>query len=304
MYRFKNVLTLVNDIAARPEDIGYSGTITKLANSSRAYFVHVASTLRIPDEIRELYPELIEPIDEYAEKKLAENLKKNFSGNEETEVIAQVIEGRALDQLLELIARKDIDLVIVKKKSGEHIYEELPEKIARKAPCSVLIIPEDYSAATYSKMLVPLDFAESSEDAMDVALAFAKAASLEKIRPVHFYSVPSGFHKSGKSFDEFAEIMKQNAEKNYKSFLSKFEIGNITLDPGFILKDNAVKGILEVRESEGTDLIVMSTRGRTSGASVILASVTEKIIHESPVPVLAVKKKGTGMSFLKALLEI
>jgi len=46
--------------------------------------------------------------------------------------------------------------------------------------------------------------------------------------------------------------------------------------------------ILRVAEAKGCDLIAMSTRGRNVLARGILGSVTDKVIHASPVPVLTI----------------
>jgi hypothetical protein len=49
-------------------------------------------------------------------------------------------------------------------------------------------------------------------------------------------------------------------------------------------------------------LIVIGAKGRSLAALVLLGSVTEKLIETTHVPILAVKKKGSGMGFLEALL--
>ncbi|HON79835.1 MAG TPA: universal stress protein [Spirochaetota bacterium] len=305
MYRFKNILIPVDNIAVKAGDIKYADTITRLAQSKKAYFVHIAPSLELPEEIRQLYPELLEPVDEFAGKKLCEDVCDVFSGDGRVDVQANIVEGDPLDQLLSMVVRKDIDLIIIQPgEGGSGSFRDLPEKLARKAPCSVLIVPEGFQASTYSKILVPVDFSEESEHAVEVALAFAKAESLTSVTAVHVYRVPAGFHKSGKSYDEFADIMKQNAEKQFNTFKGKFDTGSIALEPVFLLNDSVVKGISEAMKSAAPDLVVMSTRGRASGASVIMSSYTEKIIKDSTVPVLAVKKKGAGLNFLKALLEI
>jgi nucleotide-binding universal stress UspA family protein len=51
---------------------------------------------------------------------------------------------------------------------------------------------------------------------------------------------------------------------------------------------HAAEEIVEVAEREGCDLIAMSTRGRGALARGILGSVTDKVIHSSHVPILAI----------------
>src|SRR5918999_5298115 len=48
------------------------------------------------------------------------------------------------------------------------------------------------------------------------------------------------------------------------------------------------KRIVEKAEAEGTDMIVMSTHGRTGLAHMLIGSVTERVLRRAPCPVLAV----------------
>ena len=51
-------------------------------------------------------------------------------------------------------------------------------------------------------------------------------------------------------------------------------------------------------------LVVIGARGRSAAAGVLLGSVAEHLIHTTTLPLLAVKKKGTGRSILDALLKL
>ncbi len=50
--------------------------------------------------------------------------------------------------------------------------------------------------------------------------------------------------------------------------------------------------------------VVIGARGRTGAAGVLLGTVTEQLIRQSPAPVLAVKKKGECIGLLRALLTM
>ena len=48
----------------------------------------------------------------------------------------------------------------------------------------------------------------------------------------------------------------------------------------------AASGIVQTAETEGADLIVLGSHGRTGMARLMLGSVSSKVVAESKVPVL------------------
>ena len=51
----------------------------------------------------------------------------------------------------------------------------------------------------------------------------------------------------------------------------------------------AVHGIVETAKTEGADLVVVGSHGRTGVARLMLGSVAAKVVAQSPVPVLVVR---------------
>jgi nucleotide-binding universal stress UspA family protein len=51
-------------------------------------------------------------------------------------------------------------------------------------------------------------------------------------------------------------------------------------------------GIIQAAIKNEVDLIVMGSHGRTGLKRLLMGSVTERVIGQSPCPVLVVKKKG------------
>jgi len=122
----------------------------------------------------------------------------------------------------------------------------------------------------------------------------------------HIYNVPSGYHKSGKSFDEFAGIMKENAEKKLdKSVKNKdLDVANSKYIFSLDANNNIARKIFEVAENEGTHLIVIGSRGRTGPASILLGSTAEKLTTYSNRNIIIVKDKRHNMDLFDALMEI
>jgi nucleotide-binding universal stress UspA family protein len=315
MYRYKRLLVTLSLTDKGESSIRYAGLISQLANSEKVTFVHVASSLDdIPKELRSQFPDIVQPSGELGRKKMEELISKYFPADHKTTIDYKVLEGSPLIEVLRMAKEDDTDLVIMAKRSEPSDTGALPEKLIRRVPCSVLLVPEG-AKASFSNILVPSDFSENSTDAMDVAVAFASAKGINEIHCLHAYNVPIGYYKTGKSYEQFAEIMKGHAEKNYKNFLQTevCQVGSvcqikdlkgIKVKPIFKLEKKAAKAIAEAVNSLDIDLLVIGARGRHAGAGVLLGSVTEHQIRTTTIPILAVKKKGTGMNILDVILQL
>jgi nucleotide-binding universal stress UspA family protein len=304
MYRFKRLLVGVSFANQDGASIRYAAMISRLAKLEKVVFLHVASRVDVPEDLLKEYPDLFQPVDEYARGEMEELVQKYFDGHPDTKISYEVVEGSPLIEFLRKAKEEDIDLIVMRKRREPTAKGTLFEKLARKAPCSVLFVPEG-SKAWFTNILVPVDFSDNSFDAMQTAVAIGLIATgIKEIYCLHVYTVPMGYYKTGKSYEEFAEIMKGHAEKYYEDFIKKVDLKGLTAVPIFKLDKKEYKGIEEVIEERGISLVVIGARGRKAGAGVLLGSVTEHLIEATTVPLIAVKKKGTGMSILEALLKL
>jgi nucleotide-binding universal stress UspA family protein len=304
MYRIKRLLVGVSFADQDGASIRYAGMISRLAQSEKVVFLHVASRVDIPEDILEDYPDLFQPVDEYARDAMEKLVHDYFDGHPDTEISYQVVEGSPLIEFLRKAKEEDIDLIVMRKRNEPTASGALFEKLARKAPCSVLFVPEG-SKAWFTNILVPVDFSDNSLNAMEAAVTIGLAASeIKEIYCLHVYSVPLGYYKTGKSYEQFAEIMKGHAEKQYEEFIKKVELKGLTAVPIFKLEKKESRGIEDVIQERGISLVVIGARGRKAGAGVLLGSVTEHLIETTSVPLMAVKEKGTGMSILDAILKL
>jgi len=63
---------------------------------------------------------------------------------------------------------------------------------------------------------------------------------------------------------------------------------NATLHMVGTTSQNVARNIAEVAEEAGADLVVVGTRGHSAIVGAILGSVTQRLLHLAPCPVLAV----------------
>ncbi len=149
------------------------------------------------------------------------------------------------------------------------------------------------------KILVPVDYSECSHLACRYAFQLASVIHAEVHLFHTFYSpafdlveLTSSKRERQRIKEQIYQAEKEKEEVQFKAFyesvmdafsgdVSNFSIHH-TLQPGIPTNE-----ILDFCEDYLPDLIVMGTKGRNK-ETAILGSVTEKIIHRSEYPVLAI----------------
>lgn len=302
MYRYKRILVNLNLDGGDANLIKHASTISHLANSEKLYFLYTEKKFDLPKEVIKAYPQLNESAADFAREKITELIDQNYNNENKSEIITLVEEGQSLDAVLKQVRINGIDLVLTSVDADQSESRDFAPKLARKAPCSVLVIPKN-SEFSLINPAVAIDFSEHSRDAFDAALAFVKASGIEKINMLHVYQVPTGYHKTGKSYDEFSEIMQGHAANNFSEFKSDFNLKNIQILEQYLLNTKPQDAIKNAVEKNKITFLALGARGRGAGAAVMLGSVSEKLIETLNIPVLAVKKKGSGMNILNALFK-
>jgi nucleotide-binding universal stress UspA family protein len=304
MYQFKRVLVGLDLTEMDEILLKYASHLVKLLEVEKIYFIHVARSLQLPADVKEKFPDLLAPVDEVIEHRVKEEIRTYFGEPEGCEVKIEVKEGNPMDKILRCTDIKDIDLMVMGRKRELTGSGVLPGKLSKVAHCSIMFVPED-SPMSISKILVPVDFSGQSFKALQNGMLLAEQTGAELLLQ-NSYEVPTGYHKTGKSFDEFAEIMKKNAEKDFNSFLMRNKVAQdlpciFTLDKN----DNPAAAAYQVAHDMRCDLIIVGSRGRTELASILLGSMAEKMSrYDSEIPLLIVKNKKENMGFLEAILRL
>ncbi len=302
MYRFKRIVVGITLGDQDEAKIRYAAMISRLASSEKIFFIHVVSQ----EDKDKKYKGLKEVAEESIRHRMEDIISKYFDGSPDTKLEYVIMEDSPLIhiELLRRFGEMDIDLLVLGKIRGELTKRgTIPVKVARKAPCSVLFVPVGIKPESVN-ILVPVDFSDISQDAMEVAVTFAVASDVRNIRCINIYNVPIGYYEGGKSYEEFAEIMRGHAETNFKKFIDKIDMRGINVTPVFKLGRNVYETIDEYVRQYYIDLLIVGARGRRTGAAFVLGSITEKLICSTSMSILAVKKKGEGMSFFEALLRL
>lgn len=302
MRKFKKILVGLDLSPLDEVLIKKTANLARFFEAEQVYFIHVAKDLALPEEVSKNYPDLLAPVDEVIEKSITDQIQAaDFPSNVAYEVDAK--EGGTMDKILRWSKVKDVDLIIMGRKHDLEGSGTLAKRIALRSSCSVLFLPEGMKAESFKRLFVPIDFSSYSKLSLDYAQEISQQP--EDITCYHLYEVPQGYTKTGKSYEEFAEIMRNNALNDYQQFIQKNNFPEYPCELGLRGKGNRAEFLLEAAKKDGADLIMIGSRGRTDSAALLIGSVAEKLIDiNNEIPMLVLKKKGENMRFLDALFRV
>jgi nucleotide-binding universal stress UspA family protein len=304
MYKIERLLVAL-DLSEMDEVlIRYTSHLAEFLKSEKVYFIHIAKNLELPEELKKNYPDLMAPSDESITNSLDKKIKGAWESDYECEKVIEIKEGDPSSKILKWVNIKNIDMMVMGRKRKLKGGGIVPQKIAKVAQTSLMMVPEDYDFKL-GKIVIPVDFSKHSKLVVEEALAI-KGKSNINLTFLNVFTVPSGYHKTGKGYDEFAGIMKGHAKMDFNEFVEKHDFPE-ELDCQYVLDDDdsPADKIFGFASDQKADMIVMGSKGRTGLASILLGSVAEKVIkYDSDIPLMIVKEKGENMGFLKALLNI
>jgi nucleotide-binding universal stress UspA family protein len=140
-------------------------------------------------------------------------------------------------------------------------------------------------------ILVPTDFSETSVEALEYASAFAQRfeATLWLIHIVE--PAPSFAGAEGVSFP----IAPSEPERlsDAKHLMAGFAVKHVPSSipvTSLVKHGSAVAEISALAEERNIDLVIASTHGRTGVNRAMFGSVTERIVHHAPCPILIVRE--------------
>jgi sulfate permease, SulP family len=215
----------------------------------------------------------------------------------EGRVTVQALRGEPLDALLAAAVERSVDVILVGGRHGRLVRRSLARRLAMKAPCAVWMIPNGCAPAV-EEILVPVDFSLRSAEALTLATGIGARLGLDRCTTVHVR-----FNSATTSCDEYDEILLEDVHRAFDVFTARIDLHDVDLRALFEEGSDVSATILRVARERRVDTIVMSTRGRSRAAAVLLGSETDHVMMRSPVPVLAVKRHGPRLRFLQALLE-
>jgi nucleotide-binding universal stress UspA family protein len=303
MYNIKRILVALDLSAIDDTLIEYVSRITRNISVDKVYFVNVVKRLELPKEIEEKYPEMIAPVDETIKKEIQFTIDNNGPDSLKAPYEIDVLEGNVTEKILHWIKVKNVDLAVVGNKAGLRHHGILTGKLAKLAPCSISLIPE-MLPKEINRVVVPVDFSDASKLAAELAIEIASHFPGSEIDFLHVFCVPSGYHISGKSYEEFAGILEANAKKHMDQFISKLDTKGVTVSDHYKLdtEERLANAIYNYALKEHAPAIILGSRGRTRMASMVMGSIAEKIIQlNTHFPLIIAKSKDDALDIFDVI---
>ncbi|WP_296620701.1 universal stress protein [Marivirga sp.] len=271
------------------------------------YFVNVIKNLYVPKEVLKEFPDMVENAIKERKTEMEKKVAKFSTGEHNTKFHFNVLNGKIADSILKFTKEKDIDLIVMGRREKANESGALSQRLARRAACSLLIIPEGTSPKM-DRILVPSDFSDYSKLALEEAINIARSnQNATEITIQNVFTVPTGYHYTGKSFEEFTEVMRKNAVKNYKKFISKIDTKEIKINAVYSQDTNedVTTDMVEKAHELNANAIIIGAKGRTSTTAFFLGSIAERLIQlDNDIPLMIVRPKGKNAGFLEFLKEL
>lgn len=139
----------------------------------------------------------------------------------------------------------------------------------------------------YDAILVPTDGSEAAADAAEHAYSLGERYDAT----VHVLSVVEKSESAaivGRG-DEKLETLREEGTDSTRRIVE--EAGSRDVEAvGAVEVGDPDRAILQYAEANGVDIIVMSTNARSGVGRFLRGSVTEKVIRDGEIPVLAVQR--------------
>ncbi len=144
----------------------------------------------------------------------------------------------------------------------------------------------------FKKIVCPIDFSEFTNEIVAYAAGIAKKFNAElhllHIIPNLNYFTPYESFLTPENLVAIENNINTEVERDFDKIIKGIDIQVKKITRTGI----TFVEIIDYVKTEGIDLIVMGTHGRSGIEHILIGSVAEKVVRKAPCPVLTVRPKG------------
>lgn len=146
----------------------------------------------------------------------------------------------------------------------------------------------------FERILVPTDGSDPAERAIPKAVKLADIHdgtihAIYVAEPVPLSRFTAGMQSAGAEHKSVREEQQQEAEDAIATIRETAGKQDVPVVDA-IKYGNPSEKIIEYAKEANIDVIVMGTHGRSGADRLIIGSVAEKVVRQSPIPVLTVRE--------------
>jgi nucleotide-binding universal stress UspA family protein len=143
----------------------------------------------------------------------------------------------------------------------------------------------------FQHLLVPMDGSETSFLAADKAIDMAKRmqAKVTLMHAVDPYPFAGYGEGSKEAQTHYLMAANETANKLFYTVSEKAKLAHVPVDTRIAETSNTARGIVDAASECGADVIVMGTHGRDTLSRAVVGSVTQRVLAQTKIPVLAVR---------------
>ena len=297
------------------ELIEYVSRFVDISEATEVHFLHTVK-FSLPKEIRESFPELESTALKDRQESIEAVVREHFHPTREVITTTSIVSSvNKLKGVVEAIGKYDIDLTIVGRSASKSKYSVVIQRLARRAPCQLLIVPEGTikridSNDILHKFLVPVDFSEYSKLALERAIMMGARNNQNndvEIVCQHVFSVPSGYHYTGKTKKEFAQIMKKNAQETFDDWITTFDTKGVKITSVLSedINEDKTSDIKDLAQKIDADCIVIGSKGSTATVALFMGSTAERLVKNAVnFTLMVVRKKGDYQGIMDQIMKL
>lgn len=292
MHDIHKLGVFLNDEPGDDEALAFAGRIGSALDVQSVLCVHVRGMESRPGAP----PPSDDSVRQFVQTRLPEAIAKR--------TIIEVHHNTGVADILRSARDQSLDLIVVGRRLP---HDQLAvgsafSRLARKAPCSVLVVP-DQAHPHFGRIVVPVDGSEHSKLALITAIALARRSKEPNPQVIvqSIYEVGYGYQYSDQSFADAVRSREESARKRLDDFLADVDHAGVLFTTICTCSNHPNAAVYDLVASKNLDLVAVGSRGLSHTAAALIGSFAERLLAASPVPVLVVKKKGETLRFLEAL---
>ncbi|MCA9300887.1 MAG: universal stress protein [Phycisphaerales bacterium] len=215
-----------------------------------------------------------------------------------------VVRGSPETEILKLRASLKADLLVVGRygKGGlkRGILGSIADRLVRKCPVPALVVQPEFRG-TYSTIGVASDLDQDSEVELRRAIDVARAVKADKVRLIHTFAVPAGYHMVS-TWDEACARLARVGEERATELIERVG-GDIPVEV-HIHEGAPATQVTKVATDLGVDLLALSTHHRSITSFSNHGRTTEKILRNSDCSVWCESNPALYQGLIDSIREL